>query len=219
MTDEERLERAYRRLLAFYPRAFRRDNEQEVLAVLMACAQDGLRRPGFAVSADLLKSAALMRVRPRTGPLPRNVRAAVKLMCVGAAMALAAVISTIVTTGAVRAAIVARYPGLTAAQWHAIAAGLTVQEALGPLVVVLWLWLAWAISRGHDYARLMFIALFILISVSMLIALGQDAAIVATADFIVGSLEWLASAVAMVLIFTKAANPYYRREPDAVATR
>ena len=36
MTDQEHLERAYGRLLAWYPRAFRRENGPEILAVLMA---------------------------------------------------------------------------------------------------------------------------------------------------------------------------------------
>jgi len=41
MNQSARLERRYRRLLAWYPRAFRRENEDEILAVLLACAQDG----------------------------------------------------------------------------------------------------------------------------------------------------------------------------------
>jgi hypothetical protein len=46
MTDSAGLERGYRRLLACHPRAFRRENEQETLAVLMDSARDGQRRPG-----------------------------------------------------------------------------------------------------------------------------------------------------------------------------
>ena len=51
MTDQANLERGYRRLLAWYPRAFRREHGPEILAVLMACAADGQRRPGLAESA------------------------------------------------------------------------------------------------------------------------------------------------------------------------
>jgi hypothetical protein len=36
MTDQEHLERAYRRLLGWYPREFRRENGPEILAVLMS---------------------------------------------------------------------------------------------------------------------------------------------------------------------------------------
>jgi hypothetical protein len=41
MTDQEHLERAYRRLLGWYPQEFRRENGPEILAVLMAEAPDG----------------------------------------------------------------------------------------------------------------------------------------------------------------------------------
>jgi len=59
MTDSADLERRYRRLLAFYPKAFRDQHEQEVLSVLMAGAADGQRRPRVAESADLLRNAIL----------------------------------------------------------------------------------------------------------------------------------------------------------------
>ncbi len=36
MTDSTALERHYRRLLALYPKAFRREHEQEMLSVLIA---------------------------------------------------------------------------------------------------------------------------------------------------------------------------------------
>jgi hypothetical protein len=41
MTDSSGLERRYRRLLALYPRAFRTEREEEMLAVLMAGAAEG----------------------------------------------------------------------------------------------------------------------------------------------------------------------------------
>ena len=56
MTGQEHLERAYRRLPGWYPREFRREHGQEILAVLMAGAPDGQRRPGLAQSADLIRS-------------------------------------------------------------------------------------------------------------------------------------------------------------------
>jgi hypothetical protein len=68
MTHATRLERRYRRLLAFYPKAFRREHEEEILAVLMAAAADGQQRPRPAESADLLRNAIVMRLRQTKVP-------------------------------------------------------------------------------------------------------------------------------------------------------
>jgi hypothetical protein len=65
MTDDADLERRYRRLLAFYPAAFRQQHEQEILAVLMAGAEKGQRWPRLAETTDLLRSAIIMRLQTR----------------------------------------------------------------------------------------------------------------------------------------------------------
>jgi hypothetical protein len=65
MNDDPDLGRRYRRLLACYPAAFRREHEQEVLSVLMAGAEEGQRWPRLAEVADLLRSATSMRLRTR----------------------------------------------------------------------------------------------------------------------------------------------------------
>jgi hypothetical protein len=71
MTDSPDLERGYRRLLACYPRAFRREHAEEVLAVLMASAPHGQKRPRLAECADVFWSALKMRLRG-PGPGPEN---------------------------------------------------------------------------------------------------------------------------------------------------
>jgi hypothetical protein len=65
MSNSPDLERRYRRLLACYPAAFGREHEQEMLAVLMAGADEGQRWPRPAEIADLLRSATSMRLRRR----------------------------------------------------------------------------------------------------------------------------------------------------------
>jgi hypothetical protein len=62
MSEQAILERRYRRLLAAYPASFRHEQEEEVLAVLMASAR-GQRRPGLADAVDLMKSGLGMRLR------------------------------------------------------------------------------------------------------------------------------------------------------------
>jgi len=66
MTDSTDLERGYRRLLACYPPAYRDENEQEILGVLMDGAREGQKRPRLAESAALIRSALRMRLRPRS---------------------------------------------------------------------------------------------------------------------------------------------------------
>ncbi len=61
--SDSNLERRYRRLLAWYPAAFRRDREEEILAVLLASSPDGQRRPRLAESFDLIRSAIGIRAR------------------------------------------------------------------------------------------------------------------------------------------------------------
>jgi hypothetical protein len=62
VSDTTQLERRYRRLLAFYPTAFRSEHEQEMLAVLLAGAAEGQRRPSLAEAIDLVRNAILMRM-------------------------------------------------------------------------------------------------------------------------------------------------------------
>jgi hypothetical protein len=66
---QARLERGYRRLLAFYPAAHRRVHEEEMLAVLMTQAPAGKRRPGIAEAADLLLGALRIRCQPPGGDM------------------------------------------------------------------------------------------------------------------------------------------------------
>jgi hypothetical protein len=63
MTDSTDLQRRYQRLLALYPKAFRREREQEILSVLMAGAEAGQRWPRPAETADLLRHTLPMRLK------------------------------------------------------------------------------------------------------------------------------------------------------------
>ncbi len=155
MTEQAGLERGYRRLLACYPKAYRRDNGDEILGVLMATAREGQRRVGLAESADLVRGALRMRLRPPSPP-PRSVFTAVRLMCAGAAVELAAWITIVVTAGSVKSAMAPRGP----AQWHAVLVHLVAVEVFGPIAIVVWLWMAWANGRGHEWARLLFMSFF-----------------------------------------------------------
>ena len=76
MSEQVTLEHSYRRILAWYPRSFRVDSEDEILAVLLATAEDGQTRVGLAEAWDLLRGAVRMRLWP-AAPRPRSLRVAV----------------------------------------------------------------------------------------------------------------------------------------------
>ena len=80
MTDTADLERGYRRWLRWYPKAFRREHEAEILAVLLAGARAGQRQPAPMECLDLLRSA--LRMRCVQGCLGRTEQSspAIKLM-------------------------------------------------------------------------------------------------------------------------------------------
>jgi hypothetical protein len=218
MSESARLERGYRRLLACYPRAYRRENEEEILAVLLACARDGQQRPGLAGSADLIKSAMRMRLWPAARP-PRTVRAAALLMCAGVAAQLAALIINIVTAGSVGSAYARRYPPWAAAAvHHAVTLALRparVEEAIG---VGVWLLLAWALVRRRNLARFAVAGWFGLTCFNLLRAAGQGAVVNAQADMAAGAVIWLLALAAGVLLFAGASSRYYRPMPRPVTT-
>jgi hypothetical protein len=215
MTESSHLERRYRRLLAWYPQAFRREHEEEMLVVLMAGAGDGRRRPGLADSADLVRNAIGMRLRPWAQRPSPTVSWALRLMALGAALELVALATVLITQGSLRSAIVGHFPHFTAAQWHAeVNAHILPVEIGAPIAAAVWLWLAWANGRGHVWARGLFLGLFALTSVSLLAAFGQHAATYAPADLVAGCVLWLVGLVVVSLIFNPRSDPHYRQSPN-----
>jgi hypothetical protein len=215
VSDRENLERRYRRLLACYPREFRRESEEEILGVLLSAAANGQRRVGIGDAADLIRGALRAWLR-QPASCPPTARAAVRLMCAGAVLELGVLATVIVTEGNVRSAILARYPGLTAAQWHAVVlAHILPDEIFAPVAIGLWLWLAWAHSKGYYWARVVFSVIFGLSTLSLLAALSEDAAIYAPADLVAGATKWIVQAAVVLLIFSKSSAPFYQPNPNA----
>lgn len=215
MSEQATLERRYRRLLACYPRAFRRENEEEILAVLLACAQDGQQQPGLAASADLIKGAMRAWLRPAPGQ-PRNVRMAIRLMYAGVAAHLAALVTVVATTGSVRSAVARGYPGLAAAQ-NSVSVNLVIDYVGLSIGIIVWLVLTWALVRGRAWARIATAGYFVSMTLSMLISVGGGSAVYAPADLSVGAVVWLIALAACVLLFTRTSGRFYCPEPRAVS--
>ena len=166
MTDQADLERGYRRLLAWYPREFRRENGQEILAVLMAGARDGQRRPGLAESADLIRSGVWMRLRPSVPRSARTVQAAVRLMYAGAAVsAVGLIIGLALIIVDIQVAARGQFLG------HSLTAHkplvITVWIVFGLVGVSMWLWMARANGQGRNWARILSTVLFVLATLQL----------------------------------------------------
>jgi hypothetical protein len=217
MSAQANLERGYRRLLAWYPRAFRRENGQEILAVLLACASDGQRRPGLAESADLVRSGLRMRLRRR---VPRTVRAAVGLMYAGAA------VSTLILINSVYLTIVLasiddnkihhmRLFELTGAVQVPRVSPVAVTVGLaGDLVVVAaWLWMARMAGQRRNWARIAAAALLGLATLE--ISLDYAASRLISLDVIPGGpllalLTWPAGAAAVGLLWLPSSTAFFK---------
>jgi len=209
MTEPSRLERGYRRVLACYPKEFRRANEEEILAVLLATAAEGRQRAGLAECADLLRGAIKMHLGMSRSPRP--VLNAVRLMCAGAVLTLAVLATVLVTLGSLRSDFIQNF---TAAQWHTVMLTQIVPVlASAPIGAGVWLWLAWANGRGYDWARPAFMALFGVVTTGLLLGVGEGTALYAPADLIAATVLWLVGLAVIVLIFSKTASPYYQQEP------
>jgi hypothetical protein len=140
---------------------------------------------------------------------PRPVRDAVRLMCAGAVLTLASVVIVLVTLGGVRWA--AAYD-IEARQWPFVMltqAGFWLVSA--PIGAGLWLLLAWANGRGYSWARPAFVAFFCALTTVPLFGLGRDALPYTWADVIAATVLWMAGLVAVLLIFSGTASPYYQR--------
>jgi hypothetical protein len=204
-SESASLERGYRRRLAWYPRWFRRENEEEILAVLLACAQDGQPRPSLEATFDLFKGAARMWMRPRPGQ-PRTVFTAIRLMWAGALAEAAAAITIVVTLGSVRAAVVHAYPPA----WPSVQHQLIGAAAEAPLVIALWLWMAWANGRGKNRGRAALAVFFGLDSLAVLAAVSAGGFTYAPADIAAGMAQCLITLAVVFLIFNPASSRHYR---------
>ena len=215
MTDISPLERGYRRVLACYPKAFRRESGEEVLAVLLATASEGQRRVGLAGAADLMRGAVRMHFGMSRAPRP--VRDAVRLMCLGAVVTLAVSATVLVTLGSVGSGAV-RDVDFTGGRWHPVMLTLiTLALAGAPIGAGVWLWLAWANGRGYYWARPAFVVFFGLLTIGLLTGFsegsGPDALTYTWPDLIAATVLWLVGLAAAALIFRATASPYYQQKP------
>jgi hypothetical protein len=223
MTDQEHLERAYRRLLAWYPREFRRETEHEILAVLMAGAPHGKHKPGLAESADLIRSGLWLRLAPSVPASARTVRAAVRLMYAGAAVSTANLIIFLALIGDIAAYHAILGYHLTAGQVSQLLNPLAITTAivLALVPIALWLWMARETGRGRNWARHVCGVLFALATLSLSSVVPQPVINISFVPAVhlsfvpalgpaVPVLTWLAGLAAVWLLWRPASTPFFK---------
>jgi hypothetical protein len=204
MTDQEHLERAYRRLLACYPREFRRENGQEILAVLLAGAPPGQRRPGLAEAADLIRSGLWLRLWPSVPRSARTVRAAVKLKYAGAAVSTVNLVILLALTVEIKGS----------ASWlNTPFIPVSIAWSLAPLA--LWLWMARETGRGRNWARVVSTVLFGAATLDLTEVFGPSGMRFSLVPVIAGSrtvpvLYWLVGFAVVWLLWRPASGAFFR---------
>jgi len=214
MTSVPELERGYRRLVACYPRSFRSQNAEEIVAVLLSTAHPGQRRPGIAESFDLLRGAARMRMGLTRAP--HSVVTAVRLMCLGALAETLTLIVALVTRGSIRAAAIREYPQYASQVAQVVNHDVALDIVALPTLAATWLLVAWGNGRGNQWARLAAITFAVMYTLVLGTEVAQGAAIVAPAALVTSGVAWALGVVAVVFILQPRSWPYYERHMSTV---
>ena len=149
---------------------------------------------------------------PEPGPQrhqpPNSVRNAVRLMYVGAALEVIALIVALLTRDSFKSAILKAHPGYTPAHVHVVENDRAASLAIGAVITIgLWLWMAWANGRGHNWARIVSAVFFGINTVDLIISFAVVRAVpTSIADVVI----WLVGLAAIVLLFRKESGPYFR---------
>jgi hypothetical protein len=222
-SSSAQLERAYRRLIEFYPRSFRHENTEEIIAVLLATAREDQRRPSIAEASDLLRGA--LRMRLGLSNCPRTVLYAVRLMYLGALAEVAVLVTILVSVGRIESgarAMAVRAIGPHAApalsqQVLARVASTVGAELAADVVITLfaiagWLFLAWANGKGFPAARVAAIILCAFYVAVMPLSLVNGHAVLAPVPVIAAGVAGVIGVVTVILLVMKQSWPYYERQ-------
>lgn len=220
-SSSAQLERAYRRLVACYPRSFRRESTEEVIAVLLATAREDQRRPSVAEAADLLRGAARMRLG--LSRCPRTVLHAVRLMYLGALAEVAVLVTLLLSIGSIRsstrAAVInavgphaapAATKQLLASVASTVSVTIVIDIAFASFAIAVWLFFAWANGKGSALARVGAIIACAFYAALTIQGYAQgDAKYAPVAAIVASSAVLVIGITSVVLLLMKQSWPYY----------
>ena len=136
--------------------------------------------------------------------MPGQVRAAAKLMYAGAVLGAIGSLYYGFTTSASTAPRIWHVGNTTS---RAYGAGFVFGAILFAVVIAgLWLWMAWAVKRGRNWARIVSAVLFGLGALRLLAGLASNPVSVVTLTW---ALSWLAGLGAIILLFQRPASAFF----------
>lgn len=139
--------------------------------------------------------------------MPSQVRTAAKFMYAGAALGAIGPIYYGFTTSASAAPQLWHVGNTTSVTYRA---GFVFGSVLFATVVAgLWLWMAWAVRRGRNWARIVSVVLFGLGALRLLAGLATNPASIVTLTWM---LSWLAGLGAIILLFRRPASAFFAPE-------
>jgi hypothetical protein len=146
-------------------------------------------------------------------PKPPSLRNAVRLMWVGAGVAVLTTIVEFAVRSKIEAAVAhgmlrnahgGSPETYTAAQIHQFAEGTVVAYIVaGFLSILLWAWMAWANNRASGWARIVASVLFALNTVGVFVSLHR-----ASVSIFLLLAEWLVGLGAILLLWRRATTEY-----------
>lgn len=153
-------------------------------------------------------------------PMPQTVRNAFYLMLAGAALQLVSGITVLSSTSKIRDTIRDQNPGFTSTQVdNALHAGVAI-AVVGVLIGMgLWIWMAFANRAGRNWARITGTVFFGIDSLLLIIGIAASSkgntvntTRASGLDLVVSILIWAVGLAAVILLWNKQSNPYFR--PD-----
>jgi hypothetical protein len=154
---------------------------------------------------------------PAKPPVPNSVQNAFRLMLGGAAVALINGIVALASTSKVRDTVRSQHPEFTSTQVdNAVRVGVAA-AVIGVLIGIgLWLWMAFAIRAGKNWARItgtVFFGISCLTLLGTLVASSTSAFGTAKASgfgVALTVISWLIGLAVVVLVWNKESSPYFR---------
>lgn len=142
------------------------------------------------------------------GPVPGSVTLAVRFMYAGAVVSAVSMVVGLATSGNLRAAIRKAAPTLTASQVTTDAHVVAITAVVAGLIGIgVWIWMAIANQRGHNWARITGTVFFALDTITLIAGLAQPSD---TLSRVVPILVWLIGLTVVVLLWRRESSAYFK---------